>query len=179
MDPKKEEILIQLVEEFIKGKESSFSDILRLLSSDIINLAYRYTYNLEDAKDVFQEVSIKIFKNLRYFKKKARFSTWVYRITVNSCIDFLRRRRSPLEIKDNLIETKSCGSEVIDREDKKTMIRMALKKLPKTQRNVFILRHYQGFKIVKISKILRCSSSTVKTHLTRAIERLRKELGVS
>jgi RNA polymerase sigma-70 factor (ECF subfamily) len=179
MNSKKEEILVALVEEFTKGRKRSFSEILKLLSSDIINLAYRYTYNLEDAKDIFQEVSFKIFKHLKSFKKKAKFSTWVYRITVNSCIDFLRKRKDSLEIRDNLLESESYPQEIIDEQDKKNAIKEAIEKLPKAQKNVFILRHYQGLKISQISKILGCSQSTVKTHLARAIDNLRKTLEIN
>ncbi|MCD6583178.1 MAG: RNA polymerase sigma factor [Candidatus Omnitrophica bacterium] len=172
----KEELVSNLIEKFLEGDKSCFVKILKLISSDVINLAYYYTHNLEDAKDIFQEVSIKIFKYLKFFKKKAKFTTWVYRIAVNTCIDFLRKKKKTMVMKEEIMKDENFSREELEDRERLKMIRETLNNLPPKAKTVFILRHYQGLKIVEISRILGCSESSVKTHLTRAIAIIRKNL---
>jgi RNA polymerase sigma-70 factor (ECF subfamily) len=175
----KEKELITLIEEFIDGNEPAFEEIARLVTSDLVNIAYRYLGNVEDAKDIAQEVLLKLYRKLRGFRHASKASTWIYRITLNTCIDSLRRksRLTPLEeaiTRDQ--EAEGRVSQELERQDIRQRVQCALAKLPLRQKNVLILKHFQGLKINQISQILGCSPSSVKTHLARAVERLRKEV---
>lgn len=172
-----EDAFDDLIEGFSRGDVKSYAEILKLISNKVMNIAYCYTHNLEDAKDIFQEVSFKIYKSLKFFRKKAKFSTWVYRVTVNACIDFLRKKKYTLELKPDILKEKKDPLEDIKINEKKAILKKTIDKLSKMQKNVFILKHYQGFKIERISRILGCSQSSVKTHLARAIDKLKKYLG--
>ncbi len=172
----KDKVTSNLIEKFLEGDKSCFAEILKVISSDVINLAYCYTHNLEDAKDIFQEVSFKIFKYLKFFKKKAKFTTWVYRITVNTCIDFLRKKKKIMAMKEEIIKDENSFCEKLEDKERLRMVKEALSNLPSKAKAVFILRHYQGLKIAEIGKILGCSESSVKTHLTRAIAIIKKNL---
>jgi RNA polymerase sigma-70 factor (ECF subfamily) len=174
----KEEEVKSLMEEFLAGKEPAFEGIARLIHPDILNIAYRYVGNPEDAKDVLQEVLFKIHRSAKSFRSNSKFSTWIFRITVNSSIDFLRKRKKSLDLKSRYLrdrQEQSSGSDDVSQE-KETMVREALEKLSLRQKNVFILKHYQGLTIEEIGNVLGCSLSSVKTHLSRAIYFLRKNM---
>jgi RNA polymerase sigma-70 factor (ECF subfamily) len=176
----KEEQLGNLIEKFLSGDEGVFSEIAKLIHEDILNIAYRYVANLEDAKDILQEVLLKIYRQVRFFRGSSKFSTWLYRITVNTSVDFLRKRKNRLALQIKSLQDKKVNISTEDKEEceKKFLVQEAMQKLPLRQKNVFILKHYQGFTIEEISKILGCSISTVKTHLLRGIDNLRKNMEV-
>lgn len=174
MDEQKEKLLNGALEAFLSGDQTRFSLIIKLISFDVINCAYRYTHNLEDAKDVFQDVSFKIYKSLRSFRGKARFSTWIYRITVNTCIDFLRKKKYAAPLNESILKNEASFTERNESKEKVRKLAEGVAQLPRKQKTVFILRHYQGLKIKEISGITRCSQSAVKTHLCRALQKLKK-----
>ncbi len=174
MDIEKEEIIIQLVNEAVEGEKEAFCKLINIIAYDVIGLAYSFTHNLEDAKDIFQEVCLKIFKGLNSFRGKSKFTTWVYRITVNTSIDFLRKRKTSLELKEQCIKDTGDFLDEIDKKEKMAVLKKAVDRLSDKQKKVFILRHFHNFTIKKISRILGCSQSSVKTHLIRAIENLKK-----
>jgi len=176
----KEEELSRLIDQFAGGNLKVFEKIAALIHQDILNIAYRYVGNSEDAKDVLQEVLLKIYRKGELFKKGAKFSTWVYRITINASLDFLRKRKRVFNLfsryKKNRKEDVALADK-IDLRDKKQRLSGAVYDLPLRQKNVFILKHYQGLTIQKISASLACSQSTVKTHLQRAINTLTQKIG--
>jgi RNA polymerase sigma-70 factor (ECF subfamily) len=175
----KEEALKNLVSSFVSGNSEAFAAIATLVHTDILNIAYRYLGNIEDAKDVLQEVLMKMHRNLQSFRNASRFSTWMYRITVNAAVDVLRKRKSLLNVAGRfLLEEKQKisfeGTSHID--DKEFFIKAAIQELPLRQKNAFILKHYQGLTIEEISKVLGCSQSSIKTHLGRAACNVRKKM---
>ncbi|MBD3263889.1 MAG: sigma-70 family RNA polymerase sigma factor [Candidatus Omnitrophica bacterium] len=172
----KEDTLQKLIEDFLRGDDNSFRNLAILIHQDVLNISYRYVGNIEDAKDILQEVLIKIHRKVRSFKRRSKASTWIYRLTVNASIDFLRKKRSffNLKKKASIHKEKYTFSKDKETEDKKKVIENMLKVLPLRQKNAFILKHFEGLKIKEISKILKCSQSSVKTHLRRAVDNLRK-----
>ena len=181
----REQELESCVRAFLEGRQAGFSDIAKLVASDVSNIAYRYVGNEEDAKDITQEVLFRIYTNLHSFRNASKLSTWIYRITVNASIDMLRRKKNlvswdetqtPYAHKtlDNLAEVT-----IIDKGDHYGLLKQQIMQLPLRQKNVIILKHYQGLTISQISAILNCSQSTVKTHLCRAIQTLRSRLEVN
>lgn len=177
----KEKELLEFTDRFAAGDEAVFDQIIQLVYPDIVNIAYRYLGSVEDAKDVSQEVCLKLYNNLGSFHHKAKLSTWMYRIAVNACIDFLRKRKPTVPLKEAITRSdEKSSSEVaedIDRQDIMLKVQRKLAGFPLKQKNVIILKHFEGLTIGQISKILSCSESSVKTHLCRAVERLKKELG--
>ncbi len=176
----KEKQLSELIDAFLTGNEGAFEQMAVLIHQDILNIAYRYLGNLEDAKDVLQEVLLKVYRKLEFFKQTAKFSTWIYRVTVNTTIDFIRRKKRALNLKSRYKkEASESGSlkDVVNGRDKMRILNKACQALPLRQKNVFILKHYQGLTIEEISRVLGCSPSTVKTHLVRAIEALKNNIG--
>ena len=173
----KEETINKLADSFRKGNSESFTELAVLIGQDIVNIAYRYTGNLESAKDVLQSVLLILYKKLHFFRREAKFSSWIYRVTMNSSIDSLSRRNRNYNLKirytEDFRKNPDLREEVLVR-DKKRLIEKIVSGLPLRQKNVFILKHYQGFKIKEIAEILKCSASSVKTHLERAVDNIRK-----
>lgn len=176
----KETLAVSHIEKFLGGDQGYFDQLAYLIMPDIVNIAYRYTQNIEDAKDVCQEVLIKLYRNLKAFRRGAKFSTWVYRVTLNASIDFLRKQKKTVILNESIVKNDDSYSslqENIESKDIKDKIKKEVDKLPARQKNVFILKHFQSLKIRQISKILGCSQSSVKTHLVRSVQNLRKNIG--
>ena len=176
----KEKEIIRYVEEFLGGEEESFDSLIRLIASDVVNIAYYYVGNTEDAKDLAQDVFIKLYNKLKGFRGQAAVSSWIYRIVTNSSIDFLRRRKKTVTLNEGVTEDTQAESDIrgkMERKDTKEFVQRAIDKLPSRQKEVIILKHFEGLKITQISKILGCSESSVKTHLFRGLENLKKIIG--
>lgn len=178
----KEEELKVLASEFVSGNQAAFEQIARLITQDIVQIAYRYLGNIEEAKDAAQEVLIKLYGKLRHFYHGSKVSTWMYRIVVNTCIDFLRKKRNVVSLEEAVTkdeEKESAAAGQLQMQAIQARIHNSLRHLPLRQKNVVILKHFEGMTISQISAVLGCSQSSVKTHLVRAIRGLRKILEVN
>ena len=176
----KEKEIAVFIDKFLEGDKSAFDDIAKLVIPDIANIAYRYLGNSDDAKDITQVVLLKLYKKIKFFRNSSKLSTWIYRIVANTSIDFLRRKKNTVSLDEAI--TKDAESEntlggSIEKKDVQYRIQAALSKLSRRQKNVIILKHFEGLKINQISKILGCSQSSIKTHLVRALENLKECLG--
>ena len=155
----------------------------------IYNIAYRMTGNPDDASDMTQEVMIKLFKNLDSFNQKSKFSTWVYRVATNTCLDELKkiRRKQTLSL-DAEYETDD-GSVSFEQEDLsptpdeqaetnelKDIVARAITRLGEEHRAVIVLRDIKGLSYGEIAEILNCSDGTVKSRLSRARAKLKEIL---
>lgn len=173
-----------LVERFQNGEISAFDEIVNGCQKYVYNLAYRFTQNSEDSYDISQEVFIKVFRSLSKLKNNTAFDAWLRRVTVNACMDYLRRRRNELSFEDlacldreSIARDNSVPTDgPVENGELGMVISRAVNQLPRRQRRVFILRHYEGLALKDIARKLNCSLGTVKAHLFRATRRLRKLL---
>lgn len=173
-----------LVERFQSGDSIAFDEIFDRCHRHVYNLAYRFTHNCEDAYDISQEVFIKVFRSLSNLKNSSAFDGWLRRVTVNACMDYLRQQPneqaldgfSYLAYQHVTSSGNSLPDGPVETGELQKVISRAVDQLPKRQRNVFILRHYEGLSLKEIAKTLNCSLGTVKAHLFRATRRLRKLL---
>ena len=171
---------LMLIESFLQGDDKAFAKIALLIHQDVLNISYRYVGNIEDAKDVLQEVLLKIHNKLINFKKESKFSSWIYRITINASLDFLRKKKRGWYLKERYLKNEQTPTSLrddIDIRDKGVIMKKTIEELSSGQKSVFILRHYKGLKIEEISKVLGCSQSSVKTQLKRGIDKIRKRIG--
>ena len=176
----KEQELNRWVDQFIAGQQSAIEQIINLIASDIVNIAYYYLGNLEDAKDVCQETCLKLYQKLSSFRGASKVTTWIYRITVNTCIDYLRKGKKTVVLEEAVIKDNKDQDQMIaamDEHDQRLRIVKTLEALPLRQKNVVILKHFQGLTLKQISKVLGCSESSAKTHLYRGLENLKTKLG--
>jgi RNA polymerase sigma-70 factor (ECF subfamily) len=161
-----------LVRSFKAGDEKAFDRIFDKYHVQIYSLCFRYTRNEADARDLTQEVFIKVYRNLAKFRMRAKLFTWLYRITVNTCMSFKRRERQFDPLPDTLSSHERLGERV------RLMVAIdeALRKLPKRQRITFILRHHEGHTFSEIGEIMGITSGAAKANHYHAIRKLRTYL---
>ena len=176
----------ELVARSIGGDVDSFNQLVLRWERPIYALAYRVIGREEDARDVCQETFLRAFRAIRGFKGQAKFSSWLYRITLNLCRDWMRReRRAPvaqapegLDIFD-LAATREVGESVEDlvsRRELSQAVARAMASLPDEQRTAIILKEYHGLTFQEIAELLDCPLSTVKTRLYQGLTVLRRQL---
>ncbi len=175
-----------LIRHACKGDIDAFRRLFEENNRRIFFLALDLTGNIHDAEDLTQEVFISAFSSLEKFRGESRFSSWLYRITINLWIN--RRRKKSLEIFNRKIN--SSELERMQKTDNSSLdpercaesalvelnIKKALERLSAKERSIFVLKHYHDLKLKEISEILGISLGTVKSTLFRAMRRLRKEL---
>jgi RNA polymerase sigma-70 factor (ECF subfamily) len=173
-----------LVERFQSGEIKAFDEIVDRCQKYVYNLAYRFTHNYEDSHDISQEVFMKVFKSLNRLNNSSAFDAWLRRVTVNTCMDHLRRRRNEHSVEDFdrladnsiVIGNGTRPDKPVENGELGVVISRAVDQLPGRQKKVFMLRHYEGLALKDIARNLNCSLGTVKAHLFRATRRLRKLL---
>lgn len=166
-----------------QGDLVAFRKLIEKHSSRIYSIAYQITGNSADAQDITQEIFIKLHGVLHKFNHKYRFTTWLYRIAVNTSIDYQRkhsrRRYFPLEDMKcmSAIDDIHNNPEVLhERNELKGIISQLTGLLTERQRKVFILRDLQDFSTPEVASILNCSQITVRVHLAGARSRIKTAL---
>ena len=169
----------ELVVEVLEGNQGSFEILLQPYRKGILNMAYRMTGNIEEAKEVCQETLIKIYRHLDKFKKEKSLKNWIYTITMNSTYDYLRGKKKYKDLvekhKSLPVNTGLNPEKKLMNKEIKTKIDACLKTLSPKEKSVFLLRDGEGFSIKETSGILGCSSMSVRTHLSRARQKIRKQ----
>jgi len=180
-----------LIKKSQSGDIESFELLISSYDKRAYNTAYRVMGNEEDAKDMAQEAMIRVFRALKDFKGQSAFSTWLYRIVINVCLDELRRRKNEKYVSmDSTVQTDSgelhielCSDKetpeaVYERVEQRELIKNAIHELNDDYKSVIVLREIQGFSYEEISNILDCSLGTVKSRINRARTMLRDKLKV-
>jgi RNA polymerase sigma-70 factor, ECF subfamily len=178
-----------LIREAQRGNTAAFEALLRQYDKAALRLALRLTGSEHDAQDVCQESFLSAYQNLQNFRFECSFYTWLYRIVMNRCLDYLRRRRNPHETAGLKVRRDSGGGEVLGRladrgyasnpESKlaareiRTRITRALEKLTPCERAVFELKHYQDLKLRAVAVALNTSEGNARHALFRARQKLR------
>jgi RNA polymerase sigma-70 factor (ECF subfamily) len=176
----------ELVARSIGGDLDSFNQLVLRWERPIYALAYRVIGREEDARDVAQEAFLRAFRALGGFKGQAKFSSWLYRITLNLCRDWIRReRRTPIaqapegiDIIELAGETAPSESieDLVSRRQLGRAVEKAMALLPEEQRTAIILKEYHGLTFQEIADLLDCPLSTVKTRLYQGLSVLRRQL---
>jgi RNA polymerase sigma-70 factor (ECF subfamily) len=174
----------ELVEACQAGESSAFDLLVARWEDKIRGAAYRLLGSEEEARDAAQEAFLKAYRALADFKGEARFSSWLYQITVNLCRDRLRRRKGrnlvsldALEDGGPVIAARAPGAlDLVEQIDLRRAVRRAIESLSEEQREVVILKEYQGLTFLEIAQALELPVSTVKTRLYRGLGQLRLQL---
>jgi len=168
------------------GDPDSFNELIRRWERPIYALAYRQIGREEDARDVCQETFLRAFRALKGFRGQAKFSSWLYRIAINLCRDWMRRERrtpvmqAPEDVDLMDLAAASGPSESIEdrigRNDLSRAVERAMAVLPEEQRAAIVLKEYHGLTFQEIADLVGCPLSTVKTRLYQGLTVLRREL---
>lgn len=176
----------ELVARAMGGDLDSFNQLVIRWERPIYALAYRVIGREEDARDVCQETFLRAFRAINGFKGQAKFSSWLYRIALNLCRDWIRReRRQPIaqapegvdiiELAGESTPSESIEDLVARREIGRAVAR-AMAELPEEQRTAIVLKEYHGLTFQEIADLLDCPLSTVKTRLYQGLSVLRRQL---
>lgn len=185
----KEEILL-LIQRALRGDETAYQELMANYYQRIYALIYQIIKNREETEDLVQDTFMKAFRALPDFNPQYAFSTWLYKIAYNNCIDIIRKRKLKMISLDHPIredENQSPLSSEIENEEpspeetllfseKQKHIQKAIEKLPEIYREVILLRHQEELSYEQISEILCLPVGTVKARIFRAREILKKAL---
>ncbi len=174
----------ELVRRASQGDESAFELLMRTHESRMYAVALRMCANREDAQDCLQEAMLRIYRAMSNFKFQSSFATWAYRITMNTCLDELRRRKLRTATSlDVLLDT--GWSPTDDGEtpeqysiasEQRRMLEKAIADLPEDMRAAIVLRDVQGFSYDEIARMLEANVGTIKSRISRGREKLREVL---
>ncbi|HWR60142.1 MAG TPA: sigma-70 family RNA polymerase sigma factor [Clostridia bacterium] len=178
-----------LVKKSQSGDIEAFELLISSYDKRAYNIAYRIMGNEEDAKDMAQEAMLRVYRSIKDFKGQSSFSTWLYRIVTNVCLDELRRRKndrhvsidSTIKTEDGELHIELCSDKetpeaAYERVEQRELIKEAIRELNDEYRSVIVLRDVQGFSYEEISGMLECSLGTVKSRINRARTMLRDRL---
>ncbi len=169
-----DEELVQLVK---MGEVEPFDELVRRHEIKVHNLCYKMLKNYDDAKDMAQETFLKAYRNIKSFDGRSKFTTWLYRIAVNNCINFMKKEHPSEEIKDEILEIPMDDPvEQYKKKKMKEVIYNAISKLPEVQKSVFTLRALEELPYQEISTILNKPVNTVKVNYHLAVKNLKNYL---
>lgn len=182
----------ELVSAFKGGDKSAFDKLILMHKDKVFNMCYRLLGNYEEANDSAQETFVKVYRSLKNFRLESAFSTWLYRIAVNTCKNKLvssKYRHNKMMVRlDNPIETEEGTHTIeignnslspaneLERKEKGIRIQRAIDSLPEAQKTLVVLRDIEGLSYEEIAKITSYNLGTVKSKLARARQQLREKL---
>ena len=181
----------ELISKAQQGDNAAFDELVCRYDRQVLSIAASYTKDDDDAKDIYQEVFIRVYRALGGFQFRSEFSTWLYRIATNVCLTHQMRakNRSHARIDGDIEESAmewnpatgtrmrpTTPEEHVRNVEIAGHIQDALENLSPQQKLVFTLKHYQGYKLREIADMMDCGEGTVKRYLFTATDRLRKRL---
>lgn len=176
---------LSLLERARAGELPAWQELLKRYGTMVFKLAYEMSGSGTDAEDIAQEVFLKIYRSAAGFRGDAKLSSWIYRIAVNTCIEYRKRRRHPqLELRADMDQEDPGGDRpgsgrpdvAAESRLMRERIESALNRLSPRERAVFVLRHYDDLPLKEIASMLSVRPGTVKTLLFRALAKLQVEL---
>ncbi len=186
LEPGTDEFLIKHIS---VGNESAFEEIVQRHQVKVINLIYYFLNDQWEAEDVGQEVFLKVWENAPKFKGKSKFSTWLYRIVINSCLNHKRsgkKESNPQDSISNLSDglnnpelagnTQCNPHQVMEKKERETIVNQSIRLLPQNQRMALILSRFEGYSYAEIAELMNVSISSVESLLFRAKQNMAKIL---
>ena len=170
-----------------RGQRQAFEALVERYKHKAYRIAFDFTRDREEAKDLSQEAFLNAFTHLRNFDRRAKFYTWFYRILVNLCIDS-RRRKTRIRLEsleerteqargsDRMADPAPAADQQAISKQMSERIGAAVAALPAKQRATFLLKNHEGLSISEIAEVMKAAEGTVKSHLHRAVTALRQSL---
>lgn len=181
----------ELIQQVQRGNMMSFETLVQRYDEKVLSIAATYANDADDAKDIYQEVFIRVYKGLPKFQFRSEFSTWLYRVATNVCLSFTAKRKRHSYVSVNqetdqereqpngasmtLSDASPTDQQAVNSEIA-SHVQEALDALSPQQRLVFTLRHYEGYKLREIAEMMDCAEGTVKKYLFTATRRMREQL---
>ena len=178
----------QLVKLILKGDQLAFAELVELYQEKLYHMAYRMLNNKQEAEDVVQETFLRVYNNLYRYDENQKFSTWIYRIATNLCIDLLRKRKLVYSLDAESSDYEGLDGYSMIPSDHRTpesellisetqsIIHKAIEQLPPKYKSVMVLRYIHELSLQEVGDILDMPVTTIKTRVHRGREYLRKKL---
>ncbi len=181
----------ELIKRAQRGDMTAFELLLYRYDRHVLNIAYSFRNSEDDAKDIYQEVFMRVYRGLKNFQFRSEFSTWLYRIATNVCITYQRQKKRHThesidrELTSNpdesltgadLLEGDSSADEAALGSDISEHVQDALQQLPPQQKMAFTLKYFQEYKIKEIAEMMNCAEGTVKRYLFNASQKMKTQL---
>ena len=173
-----------LINNLKQGDENAFREVVNLYQSMVINTCFGFVHQYEESEDLAQEVFIQVYKSIGNFRSDARLSTWIYRITVNKCLNHLRRKKKRSLIGQAEAYLFDFGMEtvaesynnqpqaILENKERAEQLHRAIDSLVENQKIAFTLSKYRGESNKKIAEVMKTSVSSVEALLNRAKNKL-------
>lgn len=183
-----ETVVKKRIKQVLKGDRNAFGEIVELYKDKVFQLSFRMLGNRHEAEDIAQEAFIRAYVNIQSFNMNLKFSTWLYRIATNLCIDRLRKKKPDyyldaevkgtegLTMYSHIPSDASLPEEDVESLELQESIQKEISKLPDKYRSVIVLKYIEEMSLNEISEILDIPLGTVKTRIHRGREALRKQL---
>jgi RNA polymerase sigma-70 factor, ECF subfamily len=160
-----------------RGQREAFDPLVERYQRDVYRLCYRYVNNHHDASDLAQDVFLKAYRAIGRFRGDSAFSTWLYRIAVNTCLNFRAARKAASEeLKDDVADAGRRVDDRMEDDELSQRVREAVSRLPQKQRATLILKIYNDLTHEEVAQILGSTVGTVKANLFHALGNLRKAM---
>lgn len=179
----------ELIKQAQGGNVHAFEELVYRYDKRVLSIASQYVTGTDDAKDIYQEVFLRVHRSLKQFEFRSEFSTWLHRITVNVCLTHKARNTARPHVsleglsEENedpsnkyLVSSEPPPDELGMASEIKVRVRTAVDSLAPQQRMVFTLKHYEGYKLREIAVMMDCTEGTVKRYLFLATRELRNQL---
>jgi RNA polymerase sigma-70 factor (ECF subfamily) len=170
----------ELIEKYLKGDEKALEILISKYLKPIYNFIFSYVQNQQDAEDLTQETFLKMWRNLKKFKKEKNFENWLFTIAKNTCFDFLRKKRKNLILNaENLEIVADLAPSLLEKMEKESLLeklKKEIENLPFKMKEVINLHYNFGLNFREISEILGEPMNTVKSRHKRAISKLKRSI---
>jgi RNA polymerase sigma-70 factor, ECF subfamily len=183
-----EALIKKRIKQVIKGDQDAFAEIVEIYSNSIYQLGYRMLGNRHEAEDIAQEAFIRAYVNIKSFNQDLKFSTWLFRIATNLCIDRIRKKKPDyyldaevsgtdgLTMYSQLASDSPLPENELESLELQESVQKEILKLPEKYRSVIVLKYIEELSLNEISEILELPLGTVKTRIHRGREALRQQL---
>jgi RNA polymerase sigma-70 factor (ECF subfamily) len=169
----------ELVEACQRGEREAFRALFEAYKDKVYSVALRFSGDEAVAMDIAQDTFLKLFSSIREFRGDASFTTWIYRLVVNSCFDHRRKSWRLIPIADELVARLRAPGDSLNamlESEMRSRVRAAVEKLPPDLRMVIVLRYTEGLSYEEIADVANCSAGTVASRLNRAHKQLERRL---
>lgn len=183
-----EALVKKRIKQVLKGDQNAFGDIIEIYKDKVFQICFRMLGNRHEAEDIAQEAFIRAYVNISRFNIELKFSTWLFRIATNLCIDRIRKKKPDyyldaevpgtdgLNMYSQISSNTRLPEEDVERLELQALIQSEISKLPEKYRSVIVLKYIEELSLNEISEILELPLGTVKTRIHRGREALRKQL---
>ena len=179
----------ELLQNIKSASPSAFRDLFESYNRMVFNICYRMTGNRQEGEDLTQEVFLNVYKSISHFRSESKLSTWLYRITINHCLNHQSRKKrqrwlsldfiSDSETEQNPFYSDHANNRpdaVLEQKETKLIIQNSINSLPRQQRIAIILHRYEGLTYQEIANVMQCSVASVESRIFRAKQHLYHKL---